>query len=271
MDKFYTNNDVVTSLVLLIKKNLNIGTNDLIIEPSAGSGAFSNELLKYYKNVLAFDIEPSSKNIIKQDYLEENLVLKIKKLQEKFRKIHVIGNPPFGRQSCLAKQFIKISCEFCSSISFVLPKSFKKESFIKTFPLNFHKILSVDLPDNSFNYDGNIIDVPCVFVIYVIKDHDRRVPKIIEPTYYEYNEENPDITIRRIGFNSGTIEFYDSKKEYSEGTHYFIKFTRKISIKKFIEVYKNNFNFKFNNTVGPRSISKNELNMYLEKLRNNFF
>jgi hypothetical protein len=42
--------------------------------------------------------------------------------------IHIIGNPPFGRQSSTAIKFIKKSCLFCNSLSFILPKSFKKDS-----------------------------------------------------------------------------------------------------------------------------------------------
>ena len=46
-------------------------------------------------------------------------------------KTHIIGNPPFGRQSSMAIQFIKKCCSFADSISFILPKSFKKESMRK--------------------------------------------------------------------------------------------------------------------------------------------
>ena len=66
-----------------------------------------------------------------------NLNKEIKDLNQNcFKKIHIIGNPPFGRQSSLAIKFIKKSAEFCDSISFILPKSFKKDSLKKHFPLN---------------------------------------------------------------------------------------------------------------------------------------
>ena len=53
-----------------------------------------------------------------------------------YKNIHIIGNPPFGRQSSLAIKFIKKSCEFCDTLSFILPKSFKKESLKKHFPFD---------------------------------------------------------------------------------------------------------------------------------------
>ena len=45
-----------------------------------------------------------------------------RKANSTFNKIHIIGNPPFGRQSSLAIKFIKKSVEYCDSISFILPK-----------------------------------------------------------------------------------------------------------------------------------------------------
>ena len=78
-----------------------------------------------FENVLSYDIAPEKEYIEKQDYLE----LDISKMTS--TTYHVIGNPPFGRQSSLAKKFIKKTCKYASSISFILPKSFKKESFQK--------------------------------------------------------------------------------------------------------------------------------------------
>ncbi len=76
---------------------------------------------------------PEHDEIIKQNYLELNYT----KMREDFNKIHIIGNPPFGRQSSLAIKFIKKCCEFSNSISFILPKSFKKESMRKSFHNEF--------------------------------------------------------------------------------------------------------------------------------------
>ena len=67
---------------------------------------------------------------------------------------------------CLNEKKCKKSCNFCNSISFILPKSFKKDSLKKSFPLNFHLIYEGDLPDKSFLVDGVEYDVPCVFQIW---------------------------------------------------------------------------------------------------------
>ena len=135
-EKYYTKKSIVLSCLQIIKTNISIQSEDIIIEPSAGNGAFSIPLSIIYNNVLSYDLHPEQKDIIQQDYLS----LCIRDIREKYKKIHIIGNPPFGRQSSLAKKFIKKSCEYCDTISFVLPKSFKKDSFQKTFPLCFHMI-----------------------------------------------------------------------------------------------------------------------------------
>ena len=40
IDKYYTKNNVVDLCLELVKKYIEINTNDLIIEPSAGNGSF---------------------------------------------------------------------------------------------------------------------------------------------------------------------------------------------------------------------------------------
>ena len=45
IDKFYTSDDTVNLCIKYINENLQIGENDLIIEPSAGNGSFIDELL----------------------------------------------------------------------------------------------------------------------------------------------------------------------------------------------------------------------------------
>ena len=133
-DKYYTKSNTVGICMININKYITIHKNDLCIEPSAGNGSFIKKIKSLFSNYLFYDIAPENAEIIKQDYLE----LDFDNLINKYNKIHAIGNPPFGRQSSLAIKFIKHSAKFCNSISFILPKSFKKESLKKHFPLNFH-------------------------------------------------------------------------------------------------------------------------------------
>ena len=223
IDKYYTKDVVVDVCLNLVKQHIRINANDLIIEPSAGNGSFIPCIKSLAQHFKFYDVQPEDTDIIKQDYL-----LLDESFNEKFDKIHVIGNPPFGRQSSLAIKFIKKSCGFCDTVSFILPKSFKKDSLKKTFPLNFHLITQIDLPDKSFLVDGIEHDVTCIFQIWEKKHTNRIEKKKLEPANFMFvqQSEDPDISFRRVGINAGTINQEITRK--SSQSHYFIKFTNSI-------------------------------------------
>jgi predicted RNA methylase len=254
IDKYYTKDIIVELCLNLVKKYIHIDTNDLIIEPSAGNGSFISGIKTLSSHFIFYDLEPENPEIIKQDYLLCNY----NEFKDKFANIHIIGNPPFGRQSSLAIKFIKKSCQFCYSVSFILPKSFKKDSLKKAFPLKFHLIFEIDLPDNSFLVDDIEHNVPCVFQIWGKKLFNRVVVEKLEPLNFIFVEKtaHPDISFRRVGVNAGTIDINVSEKNIQ--SHYFIRFTNKKSINDNIQQL-SKIRFDFNNTVGPRSISKQEL------------
>lgn len=192
IDKYYTKDIVVELCLNLVTKYIQVNTDDLIVEPSAGNGSFITGIKSLSSNFRFYDLEPENNEIIKQDYL----LFDYGSIKETFSKIHIIGNPPFGRQSSFAIKFIKKSCEFCDSISFILPKSFKKDSLKKTFPLKFHLIFEIDLPDKSFLVDGVEHNVPCIFQIWEKKTTNRVVNEKLEPVNFMFVEktENPDIS-----------------------------------------------------------------------------
>jgi predicted RNA methylase len=139
IDKYYTKKNIVEQCVVYLKTHINITKEDLIIEPSAGNGAFIDQIKMLSDNYAFYDLEPENEQITKQDFLELNHAT----LKDK--TVHIIGNPPFGRQSSAAIKFIKKCCEFSNSISFILPKSFKKESMRKHFTNNFHLLFEIDI------------------------------------------------------------------------------------------------------------------------------
>jgi len=262
MDKFYTKKDVSNYLMEIVKKILNI-KDDLIIESSAGDGSFIDGIKKITSNYLFYDILPENDEIIRKDYL----TLDINEIK-KNERIYVIGNPPFGRQSSLLIKFIKKSCEFCDGFGFILPKSFKKDTLKNKVPLNYHLIYEEDLNKNSFLLDGKDYDVPCVFQIWIRRDYERIRPEILNSIDYKFvkRNEEPDISIRRVGVNAGFISF-DIKEinEKNIQTHYFIKINKNKEdiIKKLKE---NNINYEFNNSVGPKSLSKQEIIKYFKDI-----
>ena len=253
IDKYYTKETVVELCLNLFKTHIEINENDLIIEPSAGNGSFIEGIKSLTNHSQFYDLEPDNEEIVKQDYL-----LFVTNVTDNFNKIHVIGNPPFGRQSSLAIKFIKKSCEFCDSVSFILPKSFKKDSLKKSFPLQFHLVCENDLPDKSFLVDGVEHDVPCIFQIWKKKTYNRELSKKVDPIHFIFVEktDDPDISFRRVGVNAGTIDTNINEK--SSQSHYFIQFTNGKSVHHNVSKL-SSISYEFNNTVGPKSISKQEL------------
>jgi predicted RNA methylase len=255
IDKYYTKGSVVELCLNFVRNHLQIDKSDLIIEPSAGNGAFIPGIKKLSEHCVFYDLEPEQGEIIKQDYL---LVDSNAFKTSEARAIHVIGNPPFGRQSSMAIRFIKKSCEFCNTIAFILPKSFKKDSLKKTFPLCFHLVFEMDLPDKSFLVNGEEYSVDSVFQIWEKKSVDRVVVDKAQPIGFVFVDKNaaPDISVRRVGVYAGKIDTHSSEK--SVQSHYFIKFTNNRLVSENMEKLKS-IEFAHNNTVGPRSISKQEL------------
>lgn len=254
IDKYYTKKEVVDECIELIKNHINILDEDLIIEPSAGNGAFINGIKTLSNNYKFYDLIPEHEEIQKKDFLK----YKFEKVKKKHENIHIIGNPPFGRQASIAIKFIKKCCLFSKSISFILPKSFKKDSMKKYFDSHFHLVFEKDIIENSFLVNDIEYDVPCVFQIWEYKEEERPKIERKKPINFKFvkKNESPDISFRRVGVYAGTIMKEITDKSFQ--SHYFIKFTNNKTIDQNIENLKV-VKFNFNNTVGPKSISKPEL------------
>jgi len=263
IDKYYTKNTVVLQCINFIRQHLQISINDLIIEPSAGNGAFITLIKTLTNNYLFYDLEPEHNEIIQQDFLEFDH--RSVRNQYANNNIHIIGNPPFGRQSSIAIKFIRNACSFCDTLSFILPKSFKKESMKNKIPLNFHLLFEIDIESNGFLVDNVEHDVPCVFQIWKKQNEVRMVPDKLIPINFEFvnKTDNPDISFRRVGINAGTISTQIDNKSIQ--SHYFIKFINGLTINENLERL-NNIQFQENNTVGPKSISKQELITIIDNL-----
>lgn len=255
LDKFYTTNEIALYCISLIE---DIKKYDLVIEPSAGSGAFSKNI----EQCIAYDIEPEHESIIKQDWF------KVDKIQFDNKKVLVIGNPPFGTNGNIALNFIKES-SFADGIAFILPKSFKKESVKNRIPLNFALKIEQDLPSNSFILNGNTYNVPCVFQYWIKSDTPRTIIKgSVKSDIIEFvDKDKADFRIQRVGGNAGKAS-KDINKSIS--SNYFIKNTSNIDTDILINMINNHIFPTINDTVGPRSLSKRELVKEIKNITNNF-
>lgn len=257
-DQFYTNEDIAKECIQSIFDKIPNAGKYLWIEPAAGSGSFYNNLPNNYRKI-GIDIEPKSTGIIEANFMTW--------APPNDKNIIIFGNPPFGRQSSLAKSFIKKSCDFANIIAFILPKSFTKPSMYNAFNMYFHNIHSEELKKNSFILNGQKYDVPCVFQIWQQKNYKREKPKSISPKGYTYVNKNSDyhFAFRRVGALAGKC-YHNNGSNYSEQSHHFIKLDDYSTIHTVME--KINSHIFPSNTVGARSLSKTEINTVINTIIN---
>ncbi len=258
-EQFYTDPKVAKKCIDIVV-NLYPNLEDYLwIEPSAGNGSFYN-LIEH--NKIGIDIDPKCEGIIKADFLK----WKPPTITKDERPLLLIGNPPFGKQSSLAKMFIKRGCEYADIIAFILPKSFTKPSMNNAFDKYFHCMHTSDIEKDAFLIKGNErYDVPCVFQIWERKNTERKLEEKITEIGFEYikEENNPHICIRRVGALAGKSFLYHPDK-FSVQSHYFIRLNNTENINEIVSRL-NNHIFP-SNTVGPRSISKGEVNVVLNSI-----
>jgi predicted RNA methylase len=255
LDKFYTKEEVSKKIIATI----NLDDYDLIVDPSCGDGSFFNNI---NKNKIGIDIDHtlSDNNIIKTDFLkwDYNNIIK-----NDSSRVLAITNPPFGKQGSLALKFIKKCSLFSDTIAFILPLSFAKDSMKNKIPIYYHLIYQEILSDNSFLLNNEDYQVKCVYQVWKKKPYKREIIKKIPEVGFTYTKDKnkADIAIRRVGIYAG-MGFLETNK--SEQSHYFIILNDKKNKNKVLEDLKTT---KWNDlTVGPRSISKSELNLILNKI-----
>lgn len=262
-DQFYTAPAVAKRCVTAILEKFPqaVASDWLWIEPSAGSGAFLTAVPNGVEKV-GIDLEPASTTVQKEDFLTWE--------PPTGKQIVLFGNPPFGRQSSLAKAFIVKGCRFAKIIAFILPKSFVKPSMNKAFDMKFHCRLSMELEPDSFLLNGVAYDVPCVFQIWERMDMEREAVVAVEPIGFRYvkstNEGRYDFVFRRVGVYAGRCHKAEAGVVYSAQTHYFIKLDDGL-VGRCDEVVKKVSDHVFpSNTVGPRSLSKPEANEVINQI-----
>mgnify|MGYP004663672797 FL=1 len=193
LDKFYTKKEVAQECIDLIP---DFGKYDLIVEPSAGNGAFST-LIKCQ----AYDIEPEADGITKKDWFE------VKKLNGEH--ILVIGNPPFGERSKSAKSFIRHSIALdVETIAFILPDTFGKLSNQSVFPKEWRLIIEHKISDCHFSTKEGEYYVPCSFYVWTREAgsknlRQRKAPPTSDFMFLSCGDVSADFSING---NSGRVK-----------------------------------------------------------------
>ena len=152
IDKYYTKRIDAIKYISIVDKMYNLLEYDYIIEPSAGAGAFSDNLPK---NTIALDLIPEKDSIIKMDFFDFNFPK---------GKIIAIGNPPYGRRADLAKKFFNKCALYCDVIAFVLPRSMVRPSMHSNIDTRFHlkyeeNLDYFELPDGNNFYRKSVFQI----------------------------------------------------------------------------------------------------------------
>ena len=216
LDKFYTKEHVSQGCVDQLKNLFDLDVFKTIIEPSAGNGSFLKALPE---RTVALDIEPEAENIKQQDWFTYT--------EKSEKPLLVIGNPPFGSRSTLAKNFIEHSVKLKADvIAFILPVTFKKLSnqALTVFPKEYSLIGIYDMPKNSFLENGKDYGVTCSFFVWATGDFAKgrdnlRKVKIVDVKDFEFlprGSVNADFCING---NNGVIKKV-SQVTNSKAEHY---------------------------------------------------
>jgi len=263
-DQFYTNPVVAKECIDAIREYVPEVLHYRWIEPSAGGGAFLGHVPAGVE-VHAVDIEPAAEGITRADYLSW-----VPPPVTEGKKTLVFGNPPFGRQASTAKAFIAKSCEFACVIAFILPLSFTKPSMMRSFASVYHLVHELRLGADAFLLNGETYDVPCVFQIWERRAEERPVAVQAQPYGFRYvkADETYTFALRRVGVYAGRCYVADGTS-YSAQSHYFIKIDPEKNlggeaVDRIIGMM--NLHEFPSNTVGPRSLSKGEVNVVLNNV-----
>ena len=224
-DKFYTNVDTANDCLSL----LDLSRYDLVIEPSAGAGAFSNNI--DHPNLVSIDISPESDCVQQGDWFEYQI-------PEEYKNVLVVGNPPFGLRNKLSKAFIQHACSFpnVDTVAFVLPSVYHKHTLQKSIPLDYRIKTIKDLKENSFNIQGENYSIPAIFMIMDKSNGEdlRFNPDLYKETdHWTYGTER-DYTFFVMGAAPKTLK--DIPEPNNRG--YYIKLKEGVGIIEVIEKFK---------------------------------
>lgn len=255
-DQYYTKLSVARDCIDSIITTFPEASEYQWIEPSAGNGSFLKALPAHIR-AIGIDLDPKMDHILKGDFL-------VWEPSSDARRVF-FGNPPFGKQGSLAKQFIQHAAKYADVIAFILPKSFVKPSMSRAFPSKFHCILEKELPKDSFEVNSVAYDVPCVFQIWQKKSEDRSKCEPVKEIGFKYVKASEDyhIAFRRVGGKAGTCHL-NSGGPFNLQTHYFLKLDNQVKSQRLLDAV--NKHVFPSNTVGPRSLSKGEVNEVINRL-----
>lgn len=156
LDKYYTVPSVAQTCLNQLGELVPWTTWDLVVEPSAGNGAFLTRIP--VENRIGIDIAPDHDTILQHDFLTWTPPPGLTNLL-------VVGNPPFGRMSSLAVKFFNHAAGWANTIAFIVPRTFRRVSIQNKLAANFHLMYDMEIPMEPCAFHPPIL-AKCCFQIW---------------------------------------------------------------------------------------------------------
>ena len=276
LDRFYTDEEEAARLVSAIGSQL----PHLVVEPSAGRGAFVRALEDAGHAVLAYDIAPAddpvcSTPIIRADFLSTGASDISGDAPAPYdpHATAFVGNPPFGVQGFLAVEFVRHCLELADDAWMILPPSFRKRSAADKVG-DGELVEVIELDSTSYDTPTGTVDVPGAFMHWHACDgteakarrrrEDAEAIAALPFEFLSWKELRDDprmFIIRRTGGRSGTA---DADTHVSSPTNYYLCRARDGFDRDAVIAWVNGTEFPERDwSVGPRSLSKGEVALRL--------
>lgn len=175
LDQFFTTESMAGECLDKVLPILDkLGYQDIsFLEPSAGAGSFMDAAVNRGFNVIGADIDPKRDDVHYVDFVNDDLAASIGGMSLPSKEeLVVIGNPPFGKRSQLAIDFIKRSFEYSDTIAFILPIQFRKYLTQKRVVSEARLVVNETLDPDSFTFKGKSYSVRCVLQVWTKRNID---------------------------------------------------------------------------------------------------
>lgn len=187
-DNFFTKPDVAKQCIDFFYEVCPFYKDNKVLEPSAGDGSF----IHFLDNFTALDIIPKADKILEQDFLH----------WEPDQTDYIcLGNPPYGYRSQMAKAFIEKAATCSLAIGFILPIGMKRYFTYNSVRKDWGIVAQLDLPENSFLFNGKEYSQKSVFQIWMPKKTIKEKGYTDLRHYIKPPEENDYFSLSYLEFN----------------------------------------------------------------------
>ena len=240
----------------------------MVLEPCAGTGEFSRQILKFTDYLDEMDIDPKI-GMRRGDFLDFNFYGGM--------AFSVITNPPFGRGNSLSVKFFNHAASAKANyIGFLIPASWRKWSLQNKLDKNYHLIGDFDLPAGTHFYELGVEDnkettLSCVFQVWEWRKEERE--RVIVPDngfVIKSTPEEADIQLVTNGWSLGKVNIDFDRGKKVNGTRYY-KLGKEGVLNTLLNLKETDAYSKFTkNNAYVKSISFDELNYLLnERMHSN--